>query len=513
MVHLGDVHLPAVGSDSSMSKPQQSNGTWLYLFDENNVCEGDGLRFRPGQVTKHGPVLVPDRPWERSLNGFGSLVYDRFSGQFRYYYNQQDSRIDGVFRQCIMMATSEDGLHWDKPELGAITFEGAKTNLIGLDLYSRGWGAVIPSIIQKGRDDWEMFFWAYHLGDAQDRKVHCLRAVSTDGVDWTVPEPDAPVSIHTDPLLRQQPRHPFDPKAVAIPDADWRVPLEASRRRSNDASFVYERAGGGYEFDGVWRASNRGPRMAETSSLFRTIQRRESRDGKTWSAPEMIIMPDELDAVTHQLYYLSVTHFEGYRLGLVGLYNMDIKNDVRTLEPQLAVSTDGRRWRRPAREALIPRGADGDYDSQMIMCPNQMLDIGDEWLVLYGASRTPHAKNPGEGEPHEGCIGLVTIPKHRLVGVCADAAVSFRTKPFFCDAADLRMDADVADGGEVRAELADPLGQTAPGFGFEDSVPLGPGSKRQTLRWKNASPRRFVGEMVSVRLQACKAHIFGVGCR
>lgn len=486
--------------------------TWVDFLDPHCTCGSAGLCFRPGPVVKHGPVLVPEEPWERSLNGFGSLLFDPHAAEFRYYYNQLDPRVDGVFTRCIMMAVSKDGMRWDKPELTAVEHQGRKTNLIGIDLYDRGWGAVIPSVIQRGKDDWEMFFWGYRLPEHGGRQVHCLRAVSKDGVHWIVPDPERPVAMHTDPALKRKPRDPFDPRAPSEPATGWRVPLAASRLRSNDASFVYASPSGGYEFYGVWRVSNRGPRMAHTSSLFRTIQRRTSPDGRTWSAPDLILMPDDRDALTHQFYYLSVTPWQGYHLGLLGVYTMDVRGGQRTIEPQLVVSTDGRQWSRPCREPLIPRGGDSDFDSQLIMCPNRMVEKGNDWLLLYGGTSTPHALNPGEGEPFEGSIGLATLPTHRLMGVRAGPETTFRSRAFFCDAPALYVDAHVEEGGEIRAELTDPLGQTVPGFSFEQAVPLRAGTARRPLRWQGASLKRFVGEMVSVRLRARKAHVFGLGC-
>ena len=64
------------------------------------------------------PVLGPDKPWEGPSISFIAGVYrDERVGLFRMWYVAASSTSDGSRRHVLCTATSEDGLHWTKPEL------------------------------------------------------------------------------------------------------------------------------------------------------------------------------------------------------------------------------------------------------------------------------------------------------------------------------------------------------------------------------------------------------------
>ena len=85
------------------------------------------------------PVLVPDRPWEGArVYIYGSVCHDPDSGRFRMRYLSRIGRGNAhrspemQERQgdLVLYATSEDGVHLEKPSLGRHQFDGSTANNI-----------------------------------------------------------------------------------------------------------------------------------------------------------------------------------------------------------------------------------------------------------------------------------------------------------------------------------------------------------------------------------------------
>ena len=68
-------------------------------------------------------IITPDRPWEGDdIESTGNFVYDEVNQAIRMYYHGVDSQV------CVL--ESKDGLHWERPNLGLVEFNGSKANNI-----------------------------------------------------------------------------------------------------------------------------------------------------------------------------------------------------------------------------------------------------------------------------------------------------------------------------------------------------------------------------------------------
>ncbi|MBM3935372.1 MAG: hypothetical protein FJ319_13955, partial [SAR202 cluster bacterium] len=75
------------------------------------------------------PVLEGDKPWER---GFAQIIgncvnYDSEDRIYKMWYDTYK-----VTGGLIAYATSQDGLHWEKPDLGIVEVAGSRDNNIVL---------------------------------------------------------------------------------------------------------------------------------------------------------------------------------------------------------------------------------------------------------------------------------------------------------------------------------------------------------------------------------------------
>ncbi|MGN6546091.1 MAG: HEAT repeat domain-containing protein, partial [Aureliella sp.] len=80
-----------------------------------------------------GKVLAFDRPWEGIYCGYCTVIYDEKAdlqrGKYRVYYRGMPAgSTDGSAKEVTCIAFSQDGIRWQKPELGLFEINGSKDN-------------------------------------------------------------------------------------------------------------------------------------------------------------------------------------------------------------------------------------------------------------------------------------------------------------------------------------------------------------------------------------------------
>ena len=118
-----------------------------YLVDDWIFAASVGLRHRPDSLERlsDGPVVKIDRPWEEGsyIVKVGSLSWDERSSLYRITYLAGVLPADPIFNRVagsssrpryLCLTVSRDGVHWEKPELGRVEFQGSKQNNILRDL-------------------------------------------------------------------------------------------------------------------------------------------------------------------------------------------------------------------------------------------------------------------------------------------------------------------------------------------------------------------------------------------
>ncbi len=89
---------------------------------------------RVHQPTRREIRMVLDRPWEGDGCNYFCVVYDDVKKVYRMYYNgwemMSPDRKEHTLIVKICCIESADGLHWERPSLGLVEFEGSKDNNI-----------------------------------------------------------------------------------------------------------------------------------------------------------------------------------------------------------------------------------------------------------------------------------------------------------------------------------------------------------------------------------------------
>lgn len=124
-------HLPA--RVSGQSAPIQVGGEKQLLIDDLFFAKKQGVWLTVHQPVKDArPVVLADkdRPWEANRIASGNSVIDDH-GQVKIYYDAiapcgYDNR-----SRWLCVAVSNDGVHFEKPNLGIVSFEGrTDTNIV-----------------------------------------------------------------------------------------------------------------------------------------------------------------------------------------------------------------------------------------------------------------------------------------------------------------------------------------------------------------------------------------------
>jgi len=486
----------------------------LLFYDDRALLCRHGLHLAPTPVTKHGVVLDADRDSDLdSVSCFAGTVLQLDDGRFRMYYYSR-SRETGLMR--IAVAESEDGLHWHRPLLGQMTWEGKDTNHIRIEgLYDEA-NVTQPIVLHLPDGRWLMYCWLH----GHDRGyIRYIISASPDGLRWKTIGIERPAVFHpadlevgqagwTAGLTAANPTDRFGDRRTL----DW---MEAKRLRSNDATNVYYDAELGlFEMLSVWLMPNKPETGRHTPhdnapGVLRTIHRRTSPDGLTWSAPELIITPDEHDPPDQQFYYLSQHRAGEWRIGFLGNYPCW----EQTMDIELCFSRDGREWLRPLRGGFVPRDPMPEQGCMSAYATNDLITIGDENCLLYRAGNVRHNQTLPPGVTKAWCgIMAATWPKGRFAGLATAPPTIGRLtfKPFLQTGPELGLDANVK--GSLKAELRDPIGGPLPGYELHNCIPVSGDSRDHVLRWgeegKTTAPFRY--DAVSLRIEMSNGVIYSL---
>ncbi len=386
------------------------------LLDSRIVERSENAELRVGTVTKHprNPLFKEDQPCEvRFDNLYANVWFDPEAKLYRCWYSPfivdpavketpLSQRASVRYRphgreMGICYATSRDGLSWEKPRLGLVEFEASKAN----NLVVRGpHGA---GVFRDSRDpDPARRFKLF--ARASDSVRQMAVAFSPDGLRWSprtlCPEINVPGDTHN--------------------NAFWSPELN--------------------KYVGITRMKTN----------QRLVARTESPDFIHWTKAVEVLRGD----VVNQTYAMPVFRHAGVYLGLLVIFN----TQTDRTHCELAWSPDTVAWHRI--QPGIPLIANGDqreaYDWGCVYPAAGPVFSEHEIRLYYGASNGPHTNW------RDGFLALATLRPDGFAGYSpvdgAKPAVLV-TSPLKPSGATLRLTADVAAGGWVKATLLDATGK------------------------------------------------------
>ncbi len=432
------------------------------------------------QARKHGPhpVLRQEAAWEQHSGMTASVVLDREEGVFKAWYMAGFYAKDQEHVQCL--ATSEDGIHWERPELEIHEALGSKRNNI-----------VIPASHHDGKDHWETMLKDNEDPDPQRR----YKAIGWSSYDWGGPlsgiysatSPDGLQWSHSpEPVFRFHPR----------PDADDLGPVGDAQSLMIDTEkrqYVAFLRGGPDRLMSV------------------------SEDFVRWTAPRPFLSPLHEEEA---LYNNTGFNYGAQYLGI--LTHFDKRPLEQTQVLRLLSSRDSETWDRVPGEPLVDLGEVGEWDRfQLLLSGAPPIPVGDKLYIYYRGTARRHAKVPREFDPriaHDQdpgtmAIGLATL---RLDGFASMNASfdggSVTTRPFLLAGDELRVNVK-SDYGKLVAELLDLEGKAIPGFASGDCVEILKDAVSAPINWRGEQDlRKLRGKPVSIRFSLENARLYAYWC-
>ncbi|HJN17991.1 MAG TPA: LamG-like jellyroll fold domain-containing protein [Armatimonadota bacterium] len=459
------------------------------FIDERLIESSRGVSLRMNPPEKLGPVILPDKPWEDLRVGFCDAVME-YEGEYRLYYSCM-SRDHG---NSICLATSTDGVTWEKPNLGAVEFQGSTDNNIVL----HGEGETVVFLDPHGKPE-ERFksVGIRHWPDPE--KCGLYVHSSADGIHW---------NLATERVF------PLGPDTANM--AMW----DAQR-----AKYVAHIR--------VW-------------APMRKVGRVEMDDiTKPWPFTELekpyyIWGEDKIPVPSHEVplafgydeqdplpsdhynsgaveypwaeaaYFMFPAAYLHFPEPPVGEYGNDGLLDI-----QLATSRDGVEYERLTRQPYIPLSLPGEKDSQCLYMATGVIRNGDDLLQYYAGYEISHGLPQKEQEAR---LGSICAARQRLDGfISADAdhaGGELLTPPLTFEGDRLELNIDCSAMGECRVEIMDERGEPIPGFAAGACDEIHGNHIRKTVTWQGESDvSALAGTVVRLRLEmrACKLYALQFG--
>ena len=492
-VRFGRVEVPSIDP--------RSDGNVLFL-DLWEMSDREHVEVMVNTATKDpgNPVFQgePDA-WDAQAICYGTVLHDE--GVFKMWYTARSATTDCAF--CCY-AVSDDGIRWERPNLGLFDYRGSKENNIcalgndpPIEIPLRGGRPTPNPSVYKDEDEpdpnrrYKMMLNSQYVNDVC---LFCLMMYSPDGIHWTLADPD---------------REATGPTAFMRPGSGMIELMESNTlfydRRDPDPNRRWKIYG--------QMAGRTGP-----GGEVRLGAVAHSPNGIDWTVEWDNAVLDPRGGSYEGDHLMSVWPYREYYLGVP-----DVWPASRSCDDELTVSRDGYHFVRVADgQKLIPRGELGEWDAQFVSNANTLVTVDGEIFIYYAGTRQAnllgHPSNQFLIEDStQGQTGLARLPVDGFtyLRVRPDQSQgTITTHPIAVgDLArlNLKVKADHLRPGSdyLFAELIDEAtGELLSGFTASDCTPVDEDANSSIVRWGEKSIGNAPGQSICIRFL-----LTGIGTR
>jgi hypothetical protein len=511
------------GSVLAQDTVQVERGQRQLFLDDHVVQEMPGLSRSMHQPEKRGAVIKPDIPSDGDLIQIRSApMWDAAADIYKLLYLAYAR--DGRNVVGVALATSKDGIRWEKPNLGAMEIFGSKAN---------NWIPMAPELT-----------WP----------LNCIEGVICD--------PDDP-----DPARRFKAlRGAIDRELLVSPDCIHWTKLDVPKIQSHDeCTLTYDRER--KQFLAMVKGFNKYGRAFNIAT---------STDFETWTPARPLFSVDEEDQplaretirkrladpglqnplfvapdpntgwtppegeVHHatwraEVYFIAVFPYEGLYIGLPSIFYptgtvLPERNNADGFHLiQLAMSRDLNTWKRLGDRqpfidsSRIDKGRVGVFGRGQLFAANQPIERGDELLFYYSALkwRSDFYALNADGTPRDpeslsadekadltegrGGVCLAVLRRDGFISLDAgDTPGHLITKPLTLPEGQLFLNLD-APKGSARIQVLDAEGQPIPGF----TTTVSGDAVRTPVVWpKGKALSDLAGQSVQLKIELTQARLY-----
>lgn len=488
-----------------MTNPQPHK--FLFL-DDASVERLDNLTRTMHQPERRGAVFKPEVPSDGDMLWGRAPLWIPEEGLYKMFYS---CSIPGEgFRMAL--ATSTDGVHWERPNLGLVEFRGAKRNNHVPEAFAH--------ILYDPRDpDPGRRYKALQSGEGESQSGR-IPMVSPDGIRWTKLDVPPIPSSDTSSLCHDPERGRW----IATVKMGGKYGRAAGISVSEDFEHWSERRfffGTDYEDQRLGRETIR-RRLADPGLAKPLFFEPDPALG--WRPPEWLAnLPGPYAQQARwvwqiECYSLPIFPYEGLYLALpmiyhatgTGLPEKDNTDGFHLI--QLAMTRDleqpltrlGNRQPFIGPSRIDEHGLVGNYDRMQLMPTERPVEHGDELRFYYtgfkcryamhdrwpdGTPRDPATLSPSERadwlEDVHNAVCLAVLRRDGFVSLDAGAdGGNLLTKPLALADGQLFLNID-APTGVATVELLDEAGQPLAGYAGADAAVVTGDAVRLPVRWKS----------------------------
>jgi len=440
------------------------NDRWELLVDDYLIGQMKGeIELRLHSPTVQEVVLRHDKPCEGNTSGYHTIFQDNEICRMYYRgWNHDDKTQKQLHPAVVCYAQSRDGIHWERPNLGLVEFEGSKENNIILEGF--GTHNFTPFKDSNPKCRAGALYKAVARGEGQDnQKLFAFE--SPDGIHWKLMQPEP---IITDGA--------FDSQNLAFWDS-----LRG-------------------EYRCYFRDFRDGVRGIKTST---------SQDFKSWRKP---IWLSYGDAPKEHLYTNQIQPY--YRSGhiFIGFPTRYIPQRGSLTEGLFMSSRDGLNFHRWEEAVLRP----GLNKSKWQNRSNYI------WLGMVETQ----SKLPGGGKElsiysnegyYEGQGASTRRYTYRIDGFVSLHG-SFQggemiTKPLVFKGNRLMVNFSTSAAGSLRVEIQDSSGRAVEGYALSECREIYGDEIERVVQWNGSDVGNLAGKPIRLRFVLKDADVFALGFR
>ncbi len=453
-----------------------------------------GVELRAEPATRSEPVLVPERPWEAGGLSSAQVMFD--AGLYRMWYAAKGAGKRETHALCY--AESDDGLIWRRPDLGLNDWQGSAANNIAYAGPEAASACVLRDPHAPPESRYRiMSFTAWFEGEP--------------GVRLDVDEGHRRLDVQN----AAQPGEEVLPvriegKMVGLNSSDglrWTPIPEPLLDEWHDTHNIC-----------AW-CPDRGKYVAYLRGFYagrRAISYAETDDFTAWPPSELIHHQTPADAPDVSLYSNCYTRYPGVA-GTHLMFPAVYHQASDTVDVELAVSIDGKRWSRHAGQPIVPLA---DTDASIYAEP-ELLRFPDEgkFRLLCHTGKAYHNEwyiETLRERARESCYQWAEWEEDRLAGIHAEGDGEFTITQRPCGD-QLFANFRAEPGGWVLFELVDRLVwpplrcKGLPGHCFQDMQPLTGDHKAHLVSWETGADLSDLrGRDVAVRVRLHKATLYSI---
>lgn len=482
-------------------------GSKSHLFiDEMSISHREGVRFVVNAPDIAGPALQNEHPWE-NWAAYSSILDDG-TGEYKFYY-MNTYRPEG--EDNIALATSTDGVTWEKPSLGLVEYDGSTDNNIvigGLPPHPGGTVLFDPRDPDPARR--YKYLTAYNVDDKPDTLTAegLVVYTSPDGIHFQKHDVQLAPFIHDsqavllwDPYIGKytaylrgsdEPLFPHGGRKVVRLETDdilkpWTYRLSEQPHYGGDHELPYF----SNELPTVLRADADDPIETDLYNNQVTIYTRG-----------------------HRVYLAFPTCYYHYR-GERGYLSPTGGGNVGSGEVQLAVSRDGINWTRYRRPAYIKHGWNDGHYSGWPWVLHGMIFRGNRIYQYVNLRTKGHGVIPivpDARDIHDGLLRVEQIIDRFVAAEFDYTGGRIVTDPILFEGNRLIVNVDTGAMGEATVGLLEPDGTSIRGYTTSDCDLINGDWIERVVSWRRGEKdvSAWAGRPIRLELKMRGARLYAL---